>query len=994
MLEKAFNDYYKILNKEQRLAVDTIEGPVMVVAGPGTGKTQILTLRIANILRKTDVDPENILALTFTESGVHSMRKRLAKIIGSRAYAVEINTFHGFCNDVIKKYPEEFPRIIGSTHISEVDQIKIIEEIIMELPLQYLRPFGDQMFYVRSIISSINNLKREGVSPDEFSTIIAKEIESFDLISDLYHEKGAYKDQMKGEYQKLQKKISKNSELSEAYKKYQEKLQVQRLYDYSDMIIEVLRALSENKDLLLILQEEHQYILVDEHQDTNNAQNKIMELLASFHDNPNIFVVGDEKQAIFRFQGASVENFNRIKNLHKNVSVVTLKNNYRSSQNILDASHSLLKGDEALVSGKVSQGTNEKINLYSFGRAEVEHYFIARDVGEKISQGVQPQEIAILYRNNKDAFAIAKSLSVQNISYSIESDQDLFTDSDIRKILILLQIINSFGDEESLSQVLHIDFLGIDPLDVYKMVKYGREHSIPLFDIIKSSSMLAKVGVESEKEIRSLYKKLSKLVTISKNSDVTTFFEHFIQDSGFLAYILGKDAISDRFDVLNSFFAEVKSIVETHPDAKLADFMNYLNTLSSHGILIKKRGDGRNENSVRLMTVHKSKGQEFDYVYIVGAYNGHFGNKRKVNPLEILPSVFSNEVSDSKNNNDDERRLFYVALTRAREGISLTYTRQSDSGKEQLPSQFIEEIDSDYISVVDTSAIEQEYYDDTGRNFPAPAEDDGEKDVSNKELIAELFIKNGLSVTAINNYLTCPWRYFYNNLIRIPRTFTKHQLYGTAIHNTLESFFEKQKENEVSKETLIEMFIHSLSTQPLTKNDHKEVLEKGKRALDGYYDAYSASWNSNLLTEFYIKGVLLTPDIRLTGKIDKIEFLDDSNKALVIDYKTKKPVSRREIEGQTKKGNGDLKRQLVFYKLLLDRYENGKYDMKYGVIDFIEPNERGKYKKEEFEITDDEVIDLEHTIKKISEEILSLSFWDTRCGDKECEYCSLRELMK
>ncbi|MBX4190371.1 UvrD-helicase domain-containing protein, partial [Candidatus Parcubacteria bacterium] len=226
-----FQELYKKLNKAQKEAVDAIEGPVMVVAGPGTGKTQILTLRIANILQKTQVEPGNILALTFTESGVVSMRKRLAEIIGTPAYSVSIKTFHGFCNDVIKNYPEEFPHIIGSTSITEVEQITILEQALQKLALKDLKPFGDPFYYVRSILGAINDLKREGITPQQFKELVIKEAAQFETMDDRYHEKGAHKGKMKGELQKLEKNIRKNQELSEIYQHYQDHLAQSKQYD-------------------------------------------------------------------------------------------------------------------------------------------------------------------------------------------------------------------------------------------------------------------------------------------------------------------------------------------------------------------------------------------------------------------------------------------------------------------------------------------------------------------------------------------------------------------------------------------------------------------------------------------------------------------------------------------------------------------------------------------------------------------------------------------
>jgi len=340
--ERIFLSFYKKLNPAQKKAVDTIEGPVMVIAGPGTGKTQILTLRIANILRQTDTAPEQILALTFTESGVFSMRKRLVEIIGSAGYRVRIHTFHGFANDLIREYPDAFPKIIGATHIHDVEKTDLVKELLATHGGKRLRPFGDPFFYVSSVKGAISEMKREYLAPAQFKKITAERKKAFARIPDLYNDKGKYAGTMKGKYARQNERLLRDEELAALYGRYEDALARRRRYDYDDMVVEAVRALEENSGLLLSLQEEHQYILADEHQDANRSQNRILELLASFHENPNLFVVGDEKQAIYRFQGASLENFRAFKRLYPAATVIALTENYRSTQPILDAAHSLI----------------------------------------------------------------------------------------------------------------------------------------------------------------------------------------------------------------------------------------------------------------------------------------------------------------------------------------------------------------------------------------------------------------------------------------------------------------------------------------------------------------------------------------------------------------------------------------------------------------------------------------------------------------------------
>jgi DNA helicase II / ATP-dependent DNA helicase PcrA len=638
----SYPELYKKLNPAQRDAVDTIEGPVMVVAGPGTGKTQILTLRIANILAKTDTTPENILALTFTEAATHNMRRRLAEIIGNPAYRVAINTFHGFCNDIIKKYPEDFPRIIGSKSITDVDQVSIIESIIEENELVLLKPWGDRFLYVRDIVSAISDLKREGVTPDKFAEILSQEKKDFESIPDLYHEKGAHKGKMKGDYQKLERKILKNEELSLVYEKYQEELTKRKQYDFNDMILEVLETLDSNRNLLQILQEEHQYVLVDEHQDTNNAQNKILELLMNYHDNPNLFVVGDEKQAIFRFQGASLENFYYFKHLYPSAKLITLTENYRSTQNILDTADKLLSTAKLTASSaKASANQVKPIYVAEFSNQSVERYFIAHDIQQKIKDGTKPEEIVILYRNNRDAFPIARDLDRLGISYSIESDQDLFSHSDVQKILIILRAVSEYGNDIYVTELLHLSLFDIDPLDIYKLLKKaGDARTKSMYDFLTTPKLLDEVNLKDQKSIVSLGEKLTKWVKENKERDLLGFFEHIIRDSGLLEDMIGSPNALDRFDAVNTFFDEIRQLIESKPDATLVDFFLYIETIKKHNLFLKRKSQKSAGGRVRLMTVHKSKGQEFGHVYIINAVHGIFGGKIDRDKLPLVDGVY------------------------------------------------------------------------------------------------------------------------------------------------------------------------------------------------------------------------------------------------------------------------------------------------------------------------------------------------------------------
>ncbi|MBI4119840.1 MAG: ATP-dependent helicase [Parcubacteria group bacterium] len=944
-----FKELFGRLNAEQKEAVQTIAGPVMVIAGPGTGKTQILTLRIAHILAQTDAQPENILALTFTESAATNMRRRLVSIIGTPGYYVNIQTFHGFCNRLINDHPENFSRIIGARNINPASQIGLLRKIIEEAKLKHLKPFGEKFFYVSQILNSIKKLKNEAIDPQTFkkitSTLDAKE-----------------------------KTAARQKELGLIYGQYQSELARQKLYDFEDMILETVLALQKNKDFLLDLQEKHQYMLVDEHQDTNGAQNKALELLCGYDKSPNLFVVGDDKQAIFRFQGASLENFLYFKKKYPAVKLIELKNNYRSTQKILDASASLISHNSALLGSGIlrsqTKAAGKRIKILSFAGGEDEHAFIAQKIKELVEHGASPQEIAVIYRENKDALPLADVLARYGLPYAVESDENILQDTDIKKINFLIKAVANWPSAEYLTPALHLDFLNLEPLEIYHWIK------------TQSAAPAVKTAIEK----LGLWKKLSY------NQPFPKFFETIIKDSGFLKNILGQPDYHLRLKKLNALFGEIKNQHSENPDYRPSDYLNYLDVLKEHKVPLQTKAVPQ-EDSLRLMTAHRAKGLEFETVFITGAYNGHWGNKRTTDLFGLTTLLDKTDATADKN--EDERRLFYMALTRAKDNVFVTYSTLSAEGREQVPCQFINEIRPDLKE--ETSLQTPVFKDDVNLII---LKDKGAPPVDKKEFVRELFLRRGLSPTSLNNYLACPWQFFYVNLLRIPQTQTRQQIYGTAKHFALQKFFEAKKTNpKTNFQLLTSAFTEALKKQPLAPNDHQIIRQRGLASLKTYHAFYAPIWNYNTINEFKISGVdfpiAKNQNVRLTGKLDKLEIQDLRSRVqvTVVDYKTRLPQSRNWILGKTKNSNGDYFRQLVFYKLLLDLLPRQKFQMTAGVIDFIESDPKDRFKKESFEITNADLSDIKDLIAKTANEILNLKFWNVFCAKKDCEYCNLRSLL-
>lgn len=989
-----FEEAYSRLNTEQRKAVDAIKGPVMVIAGPGTGKTEVLTVRIANILRKTKTSPEKILALTFTESGVVAMRRRLTELAQGDAYRVTISTFHGFANGVIQDYPDHFLHIIGSVNITEIDQVQILEKLLDNQKIDLLRPFSDRYYYLRNILAAINELKQQGVSPEAFATIAADEKKDFYENPDLMNQAGKYEGKMKTKYASASRHVEKNIELVEIYAAYHAALRKTRQYDYSDMIMEVMFALEKDSDLRRVLQDTYDYVLVDEHQDTNDAQNRIIELLSGGREEPNLFVVGDEKQAIFRFQGASLENFHYFKDHYKRAQLISLRSNYRSTQAILDAAEAVSPREAKLVAEH--SGIAAPASLAVLSSPDAEYYFIAQKVKELMTAGTPAEEIAVLYRNNKEAAPLARMLEKEHVPFNIESDQDILGDEEIKKLIRILRAVEHFGSDVSLVEALHVDFLGIPPLDVYKLLAFTRRERIKLYDILRSEKFLDQAGIETKDACLTFFKNLSAWKSAAKNRGAADAFESVVRESGFLAALLRHPSATEKIAKLHTLFEILKSSVERQKNYTLDDFFAYLDLMEKHDIAIKNKEVAGIPDHVRLMTAHRSKGLEFAYVFIMNATDRTWGSRLHREAIKLPRKIYrvlatvESDLEDREDNDADERNVFYVALTRAKQGVFITLAKVGRDGKEMLPTQFIAEMKEHVLSPQDVTRYEKYIAAHPEIEFAPPAKK--EPELHDRDFLNAIFEEQGLTPTALNNYLTCPWQYFYRNLIRIPEAPQKSLAFGTAVHAALRSYFDAIDVGEdKGKEYFISRFEEELSHQPIPQDDYDDALGRGRKVLAVYYDNYHDVWvTTRGKNEVKIEG-MEAAGVNINGKLDRIVFEPGSQAVVVIDYKTGQPKSRNELEGKTKDANGDYKRQLTFYKLLL--LKQGTYDMKQGIIDFVQADERGNFHRESFDISPGEAKVLEAQIGEVAQEIKKLAFWGNIPHLKDCAYCDLRRLL-
>ncbi len=1009
-----FQSIYKRLNSQQKKAVDLIEGPVMVVAGPGTGKTQVLAARIANILLKTDTNPRSILALTFTESGAKEMRQRLVKMIGKTGYYVQINTFHAFCSQIIKLHPEYFPIDRASEPLTDLERYDIFQKIITQAEIEVLKPLNRPYFYITDIMFAISNLKKEGFLPVDFKKIVKQEEEQLEV------EKNELK---KTALAKRQRNLTKWQELTQIYQLYQQRLRSSLRYDFDDMIALVVEAFDQHELLLREYQENIHYFLVDEYQDTNSAQNKVVDQLASYWgEKANVFVVGDPNQSIYRFQGASVENVLGFVTRYQQAAVITLDRGYRCPQNIYHAAakvitqNQLTQVSESLAkfsfTAPLQSQTQQKmaIKLYRAPSQTLETIYVAKEIKKLVQQAVPLDKIAVLYRHNRDVIQIQETLAKWGLAYEVDGGSDLLENEAIRQLLTFFQVIHDVvaGDEdESLFEVMRYEWLGLDPVLVMKVGRAAGKAKLSMFALIELGfdeflkyDVGGKVTLSEFKQLRHFISQLRVWGSLDATLVFTEWFERAIKESRYLEWIMSSDSKTELLTYLNSLFREVKALTQSQTGLKLADFLKAIATMKDHGIKLNVEDLNIKQDAIHLSTVHKAKGLEWDYVFLLHCLDKKWGNNQRRELLPLPTGLLKNTDLSAKEQNEDERRLFYVALTRAKKGliISSPETIITDNRtKNVIESMFIQELktDSSQLQVELQLVTASEIIKHADEYLAKLLEPTVIKKIktSEQEFYTALVKDFKLSVTALNTYLRSPEEFVENVLLRIPRAKPEPMAFGSAIHLALEKLFQvilDEGKKPILEVVLME-FKDSLAKELLTSQNFKRRLHYGQEILTKYYQQLDEAQVQPLFIERFFGfgwSKTMIGDIHLTGRIDRVDWLDQEKRLVkVIDYKTGKAKSDNYIEGRIASANlsereqqlpenirGPYKRQLLFYKLLTDLDETFIPTVTQGEFDFVEPNNRDKLVKRTFTLTQEDVNDLSSLIKEVMREIRELKF--------------------
>lgn len=1015
------------LNPSQKKAVEQIDGPVLVIAGPGTGKTQILAARIGTILLNTDTQAHNILCLTYTDAGAIAMRKRLFEFIGPDAYRVNIHTFHSFCNDIIQENLTRFGKL-NLEAISDLEKIDLFRKLIHKLkegnPLKRYR--GDVYYEIKRLMELFSIMKRENWTAKLINEKADEYIESIKYAeedSDLY-KKFRYltnrKENKKGDFKPaFQEEVEKIDLLKAAaaeFDNYSELMKQAARYDFDDMITWILKAFQTDENFLLNYQERFHYFLIDEFQDTSGSQNELIKLLVNYWDEPNVFVVGDDDQSIFRFQGANIENLiNYTQWYPKTLCTIMLENNYRSTQNILDVSKNLIGfnkeriqmpglSKELISSHEDYKNLNIAPEIIEYQNPIAEFADITAQVADLIqNKNIAPKEIAVIYKEHQSGEDLARFFQEKNIPVTTKKKVNILHIPFAQKILNLLRYIAAetdipYSGDEILFQILHYDFFDINPIDIAKITVAVNQHnyrnnkdktSIRRLLNELNSKQADMFEPASTAAMRTLSTDIEYYIKESVNITLQNLFEKIITRGGILAYILKSNEKTWYMQVLSSLFNFLKEESRKNPDVGLKDFIEKIDLLKENDLSLELNKILFNENGVNFLTCHGSKGLEFEYVFLIGANKNVWEGKRKKSNTYKLPNTLFQSTSDGSDQ-EELRRLFYVAITRAKSHLQISYVAQDLKNKPIERSLFISEIISsanlkEQNKTVDGNQL-MDFFALNFNNEDAPVT----TSAIDHEWVKSRLANYSLSVTHLNNYLSCPLKFYFQNLVQVPNGKNETMTFGSAIHWALEKYFRPLQDGDEfpDQSQLISDFDWYMvkNREAFTKEQFERRTEYGHKIIPAYYNRYINYWHKIVALEKKIDNVEVN-GIPIKGMIDKLEFFGrDVN---VVDYKTGSyENAKKKMDGPTEKdpNGGDYWRQAVFYKILIDNYKVNDWNVISTEFDFVEPV-KDVYTKSKIMILPEHVAIVTKQIETVYGKIMNQEF-NTGCGKKDCSWCN------
>ena len=857
----------KRLNPQQIEAVKHLSGPLLIIAGAGTGKTTVITERIKYLILKKNILPSQILALTFTDKAAHEMEERVDVAMPYGYTQMWISTFHAFCDRVLRDDAHAIGLDPGYKLISEGESVLMLKKNIFDMGLKFFRPLGNPTKFLDALITHFLRLKDEDISPNDYIQWVKK--------------------------QKASEETQQYLELANSYKKYEELKVRESVMDFSDLISNTLLLFRERKNILKKYQNQFKFILVDEFQDTNYAQNELAMALAG--DDKNITVVADDDQSIYRFRGAAISNVLQFKKNFPKSKTVTLNNNYRSTQPILDAAYRLIQHNNPnrleIVEGidkrlrSHSMAPKKEVELIHENRSEDEADIIARTIKKLTNDKFEYKDIAILVRANNHAQLITAALQRHRIPFQFLGPGYLFQQEEVKDLIAYLMFLTNLSDSVSLFRVLCMDIFNIPYIELNYLLNFAKKRNLTLFEALFNIEQSFLKPQTQEKLIN--FREMAKRhLEKSKKSSAGQVLYYFLVDSKLFETLSSTDSIKEERKVQNiaKFFDRVKNFESDTPDANIFTLVDWLNLMLQMGDSPQAADiDLKDRDAVNILTVHSSKGLEFKVVFLVNLVSDRFPTRERSEKIPLPTGIIKETISlESDFHMEEERRLFYVGVTRAKERLYFTAANYYGGGKrakklspfiyEALPKLQEQEKEKNRIKQLSLTEILSSY-EEKEENPPAGGEQ------------RQPIKLNYITFSNLQMFDICPLHYKAKVIFNIPTDATRNQTFGISLHKTLYNFYKKISEGNKSSLNLLLSILKKewLSEGYANKKDEREKFSQAVKILGKFYKTEYNSSIKPLGLELPFSFVLKN-SVKVFGKIDRID--KKGNGIEIIDYKT------------------------------------------------------------------------------------------------------------
>jgi len=891
------------LDKHQQQAIRHGMGPLLIIAGAGTGKTTVITERIKYLVLKKKVEPSSILALTFTEKAAKEMEERVDQAMPYGYTQMWISTFHSFCDRILRNESIHIGLNPSYKLMTEAESILLLRQNLFEFNLNYFRPLGNPNKFLEALIQHFSRLKDEDVSPDEYLKFVGND------------------EQLK----KDKEEHSKYLELANAYKTYEELKAKEGVMDFSDLISNALKLFRQRTNILKTYQNQFEYILVDEFQDTNFSQNELAILLAG--KKANITVVGDDDQSIYRFRGSSISNIIQFRQRFPKVKIVTLINNYRSTKEILDSSYKLIQNNnpdrleikeklnKKLISVRKIKG--EKLTFIYKPRVEDEAEAVVNKIKElNQNDKYQYKDFAILVRANDHAESFVRSLERQSIPYQFLGPGRLFHQEEIKDLIAYLKVLYNFEDSTSLYRVLTMPIFNFDSVEIAALINLSKRKNYSLFETLeKHDEILFKE--ETKEKISNLYKMIKRHLGLVPKETAGQILYYFLEDSGLIQKIVKYKTLQDEKIAKNiaKLFDKLKTYETDHQTASVFDVVDWIDLSMQMGESpLAADFDWSDNNAVNILTIHSGKGLEFPVVFLVNLVTQRFPTRERHEKIPIPQKLIKEILPTGDFHLEEERRLFYVGLTRARDLLFLTAANFYGEGKrERKISPFVYET----LKEKDIEKI-------LSKNQPQDIQlsllewaDKGRK--KEKEAPISITAVNYLSYSQLQTFDVCPLHYKLKYILKIPTAQTSAQSFGTSVHAALRNFYQNWQAGNRLKISDVKKIVNEvwINEGYGSKAHEKQALARAVRIVSAYLNKNFDKKNLPIALEYPFNFYL--DKVKIAGRIDRIDKIDE-NKIEIIDYKTGDNVPT------PKKLEEDL--QLTFYALAANEVKDKTLDKK------------------------------------------------------------------